>query len=63
MFTFWQELSKIIVGMERTVIEEKQMLGLKMSKGKKPISLEAYELLTKALFESGEGGIFLHIYS
>ena len=40
--------------MERTVIAEKQMLGLKISKGKNPISLEAYDLLVKTLFESRE---------
>ena len=40
--------------MERTVIAEKQMLSLKFSKGKKTISLEAYELFAKALFESVE---------
>ena len=45
------ELSIFVVGMDRTEIAEKQMLGLKMSEGKK-ISLEAYEILAKTLFES-----------
>ena len=44
--------SKFIEGMDRTVIAEKHMLGLKLSEGKKTISLEAYDLLTKTLFES-----------
>ena len=46
------ELSIFVVGMDRTEIAEKQMLGLKMSEGKKTISLEAYEILAKTLFES-----------
>ena len=45
-----RELSKCIMGMERTVIVEKQMLGLKTSEGEKPISLKAYELLAKKMF-------------
>ena len=48
-----RELSTFIAGMERTVTVEKQMLGLDISEGKNPISLEAYEILANTLFESG----------
>ena len=48
-----RELPTFIVGMERTLIAEKHMLGLKISEIKNIISLEAYEILEKTLFESG----------
>ena len=48
-----RELSTFIAGMERTVTVEKQMLGLDISEGKNPISLEAYEILANTLFGSG----------
>ena len=58
-----RELSAFIARMYRTVITEKQMLGEKDSEGKKPISLEASELLAKTLFESGEKrDIFAHLF-
>ena len=39
------------------------MLGIKIPEGKKPISLEAYELLVKTLFEGGEKrDIFEHLF-
>ena len=49
--------------MERTVILEKQLVGIKIYKGKNPISLEAYELLAKTLFEIREKrDIFAHLF-
>ena len=58
-----RELSAFIVGMERTVIAEKQILGLKISEGKKSISLKAYEILSKTLFERGEKmDMFVHLF-
>ena len=58
-----REPSKFISGMERTVIVEKQMLGHKTHEGKKPISLDSYDILAKTLFESGEKrDIFAHIF-
>ena len=57
-----RELSIFIAGMERTVISEKQMLGLKISKETPAISLKAYALLAKTLVDSGENrDIFAHI--
>ena len=52
-----------MVEMERALITEKHMLGLKIPGGKKIISIEEYELLAKTLFESGEKrGIFEHLF-
>ena len=51
------------MGLERTVIAEKQMLGIKKMKEKKPISLEAYELLAKTIFERVEKRDIFHSYS
>ena len=57
------ELSTFIAGMERTVVADKQMLGLKIPEGKKTISIEAYELLSNTLFESREKrDIFAHLF-
>ena len=36
--------------MERTVILDKQMLGINICEGGKPISLEAYKILVNTLF-------------
>ena len=47
------ELSTFIALMDRTLIAEKQVLGLKISEVKKNIILEAYELLVKTLFGRG----------
>ena len=58
-----REVSTFIAGMERTAISEKQMLGLKISEEKNPISLEAYDILAKILFESRGKRYFLHIHS
>jgi hypothetical protein len=58
-----KELSTFIAGLERTGLHEKQSLGLKLAEGKKPISQKAYELLAKALFESGKKeDIFAHLF-
>ena len=58
-----KELSIFIAGMKRTLIVEKQMLGIKFYEGKKTITLKAYDLLTKTLFESGEKrDIFAHLF-
>ena len=48
-----RELSTFIAGMERPLIAEKQMLGLKKFEGKPPISLESYDIFAKTLFKSG----------
>ena len=56
-------LSTFIVGTERTEIAEKQMLGLKIPKGKNPISLNTYEILVNTLFETKEKrDIFAHLF-
>ena len=57
-----KQISTFIVGLERTVIAEKQMLGIKKMKEKKPISLEAYELLAKTIFERVEKRDIFHSY-
>ena len=58
-----RELSIFIAGMEIIVIVEKQMLGIKSPEGKELISLEAYELLAKTLFDSGgKRDIFAHLF-
>ena len=49
-----RELSIFIAGRERTVIAEKKMLRLKITEGKRPISLEASDLLAKTIIERGE---------
>ena len=55
-----RELSTFIVGMERIIIAEKQIIGIKFSE-EKNISFEEYELLAKTLFESREKrNIFSH---
>ena len=49
--------------MEITEILDKQMLSIKISKRKKPISLEVYERPTKTLFERIEKrDIFAHMF-
>ena len=47
-----REISTFFAGMERTIITEKQMFGIKIPK-RKIISLEAYEILARTLFERG----------
>ena len=44
-----RELSTFFAKIERTIIVEKEMLGLKISEGKK-ISLERYEILARTIF-------------
>ncbi|NIR17287.1 MAG: hypothetical protein GWN86_26585, partial [Desulfobacterales bacterium] len=39
--------------MDRTIRAAKTALGMKISEGKKALTLKAYELLAKKLFESG----------
>ena len=49
--------------MDRTVLMAKTSLGLKISEGKKALSLEAYELLAVTLFESEhKKDIFAHLF-
>ena len=45
------------------VMAEKQMLGLKIPKGKNHISLNTYEILVNTLFETKERrDIFAHLF-
>lgn len=56
-------LSKYIAGMDRTILIEKEQLGLSLSEGKKPMSVEAYELLAETLFHSKDKkDIFAHLF-
>ena len=58
-----KDLSTLVAGFERSGASETQALGMQISKGKKPISLEAYELLTKRLFQSGKKeDVFVHLF-
>ena len=58
-----RELSEFIKIMERTVIVEKQMLGLNFSEGKNPSSSRHMNSLQRHYFKAEKRGIFLHIYS
>ena len=42
-----KEFATFLAGIERTVIAEKQHLGLKRVEGKQPISVEAFKLIAK----------------
>ena len=51
------------MGIERKLVAEKQMLGIKFFKRVKPIIFYAYGILAKTLFKSGEKrDIFGHIF-
>ena len=53
-----RELSTCIAGMERTVIEEKQMLGLKICKGNNPSASRHKRSLRRHYLNVEERGIF-----
>lgn len=56
-------LSKYIAGMDRTILTEKEQLGLSLSEGKKPMSVDAFELLAETLFRSKDKrDIFAHLF-
>ena len=58
-----KNLSTLVAGFERSGASETQALGMQINKGKKPMSLEAYELLSKELFQSGKKeDIFAHLF-
>ena len=57
------DLSTFIAVMDRILIAEKKMLRLKITEGKRPISLEASDLLVKKIFEIREKrDIFTHLF-
>ena len=52
-----------IAGLQRTGIEEKQNLGLKLTEGKRPITMAAYEFLAKNIFYSDKKeDVFSHLF-
>ena len=57
------ELSTFIVVMERTVIDEKQMLGIKISDGKNPSALRHMSSLQRNYLRAEKRWIFLFISS
>ena len=57
------ELSTFIARMERTLIVEKQMLGLIISEEKNPSTSRHVRPLQRNYLEAEKRGIFLHIYS
>ena len=59
-----KELSILINGLKRKIQAAKDHLGLKISEGKDALSFEAYELLAKKLFFSGEKrDMFNYLYT
>lgn len=57
------QLSTYIAGLERTILKEKEKLGLSLLEGKKEMSEEAYELLAEALFcSSSKKDVFSHLF-
>ena len=57
------EMIFLIDGLQRMGIKEKQQLGLKLSKGKKPLTQECFEFLTKFLFHSDKKEeVFVHLF-
>ena len=58
-----KEMSVFVNGMKRNEKAAKQHLGLKISEGKEPLTLEAYEFLAKKMFYSGnKKDIFAHLF-
>lgn len=56
-------LSKYIAGMDRTILTEKEQLGLSLSEGKKPMCIDAYKLLAGHLFQSkNKRDVFAHLF-
>ena len=60
---FSREMKTFIAGLQRTGIEEKQQLGLKLSEGKKPLTQECFEFLAKDLFHiDKKEDVFAHLF-
>ena len=60
---FSREMTGYIAGLQRTGLDEKQKLGLKLREGKKPITREGYKFLAKLLFYSDKKeDIFAHLF-
>ena len=58
-----KDLSIFIAGIDRTGANQAQKLGLKIGHGKKPMSFEAYEIIAKHLFQSGDPqDVFAHLF-
>ena len=57
------ELSTFVAGMERTVIAEKQMLGINSYEGKKPSASRHMRSLLIHYLKADKIGTFLLIYS
>ncbi|GFH55956.1 hypothetical protein CTEN210_12433 [Chaetoceros tenuissimus] len=58
-----KDLSIFIAGIDRTGANQAQKLGLKIGHGKKPMSFEAYEMIAKHLFQSGDPqDVFAHLF-
>ena len=58
-----KELSIFIAGMDRTLISEKYMLGIKVYIGKNPSASSHMSSLQRYYLKAEKRGIFLHIYS
>ena len=57
------EMSLFVNGMKRCEKAAKTHLGLKITEGKEPLSVEAFEFLAKKLFYSGEKkNVFAHLF-
>ena len=48
--TLTDEMSTFLKGLDRTIVYEKEKLGLKLIAGKKPLTFEAFSMLAKELF-------------
>ena len=58
-----KEMSLFVNGMKRSEAAAKQHLGLKITEGKAPLILEAYEFLARKLFYSGDKrDVFAHLF-
>ena len=58
-----REMSTFISGMERTITCAKHKLGLKITEGKKPLSMKAYSMMARRLFENeAKEDIFAHLF-
>ena len=56
-------MSTFMAGMVRTITSAKQKLGLKITEGKKRLSLKAYSLMARKLFGSEcKEDIFAHLF-
>ena len=59
-----QQMSQFIAGCKRTIANEKQLLGQKITEGKEPMSVEVFEYISKELFvsEDPEESLFGHLF-